>query len=73
MYYSYVEIEYVDMSFSPARTDLAVKLLRQKCFTDTGCACTSSVAGKRAVIKRLAKNIFPGKNAYPLVMYTSAL
>jgi hypothetical protein len=28
MYYSYVEIEYVAMSFSPARTDLALKLLR---------------------------------------------
>ncbi len=27
MYYSYVEIEYVDTSFSPARTDLALKLL----------------------------------------------
>ncbi len=27
MYYSYVEIEYVAMSVSPARTDLAVKLL----------------------------------------------
>jgi hypothetical protein len=27
MYYSYVEIEYIAMSFSPARTDLAVKLL----------------------------------------------
>jgi hypothetical protein len=27
MYYSYVEFEYVAMSFSPARTDLAVKLL----------------------------------------------
>jgi hypothetical protein len=27
MYYSYVEIEYVAMSFSPARTDLALKLL----------------------------------------------
>ncbi len=27
MYYSYVEIEYVDTSFSPARMDLAVKLL----------------------------------------------
>ncbi len=27
MYYSYVEIEYVDMSFSPARTDLALKML----------------------------------------------
>ncbi len=28
MYYSYVEIEYVASSFSPARTDLALKLLR---------------------------------------------
>jgi hypothetical protein len=27
MYYSYVEIEYVATSFSPARMDLAVKLL----------------------------------------------
>ncbi len=27
MNYSYVEIEYVATSFSPARTDLAVKLL----------------------------------------------
>jgi hypothetical protein len=29
MYYSYVEIEYVATSFSPARTDLAVKLVRE--------------------------------------------
>jgi hypothetical protein len=29
MYYSYVEIEYVTTSFSPARTDLALKLLSQ--------------------------------------------
>jgi hypothetical protein len=27
MYYSYAEIEYVATSFSPARTDLALKLL----------------------------------------------
>jgi hypothetical protein len=27
MYYSYVEIEYVAMSFSPARMNLALKLL----------------------------------------------
>jgi hypothetical protein len=27
MYYSYVEIEYIATSFSPARTDLALKLL----------------------------------------------
>ncbi len=30
MYYSYVEIEYLATSFSPARTDLAVKLLTAK-------------------------------------------
>jgi hypothetical protein len=30
MYYSYVEIEYVAMSFSPARTDLALKLLNMR-------------------------------------------
>ncbi len=30
MYYSYVEIEYVATSFSPARTDLALKLLKAK-------------------------------------------
>jgi hypothetical protein len=29
MYYSYVEIEYVATSFSPARTNLALKLLSQ--------------------------------------------
>jgi hypothetical protein len=28
MYYSYVEIEYIATSFSPTRTDLALKLLR---------------------------------------------
>jgi hypothetical protein len=28
MYYSYVELEYVATSFSPARTDLALKLLK---------------------------------------------
>jgi hypothetical protein len=27
MYYSFVEIEYIATSFSPARTDLALKLL----------------------------------------------
>jgi hypothetical protein len=30
MYYSYVEIEYIATSFSPARTDLALKLLRKQ-------------------------------------------
>jgi hypothetical protein len=32
MYYSHVEIEYVAMSFSPARTDLALKLLTKDNF-----------------------------------------
>ncbi len=32
MYYSYVEIEYVATSFSPARTDLALKLLMKSGF-----------------------------------------
>jgi hypothetical protein len=35
MYYSYVEIEYVATSFSPARTDLALKLLNQELVTTT--------------------------------------
>jgi hypothetical protein len=39
MYYSYVEIEYVATSFSPARTDLALKLLifhaARPVYTDT--------------------------------------
>jgi hypothetical protein len=30
MYYSYVAIEYVATSFSPAKTDLAVKLLMKQ-------------------------------------------
>jgi hypothetical protein len=33
-------------------------VLKEKSFIDTGCACTSSVASKRAVIEQLAKNIF---------------
>jgi hypothetical protein len=42
MYYSYVEIEYVATSSSPARTDLALKLLNQKMVT-TAAAVTSTV------------------------------
>ncbi len=30
MYYSYIEIEYVATSFSPARTDLALKLVNTR-------------------------------------------
>jgi hypothetical protein len=36
MYYSYVEIEYLATSFSPARTDLALKLLSHQHMTHTG-------------------------------------
>ncbi len=46
MYYSYVEIEYVATSFSPARTDLALKLLRltfEMAFDDQ--AATKSCSG----------------------------
>ncbi len=38
MYYSYVEIEYVATSFSPARTDLAIKLLKVNAEKSTFCA-----------------------------------
>jgi hypothetical protein len=34
MYYYYVEIEYVATSFSPARMDLALKLLTEMFSTD---------------------------------------
>jgi hypothetical protein len=43
MYYSYAEIEYIAMSFSPARTDLALKLL----------------SDFREVNKRLVRKLFP--------------
>jgi hypothetical protein len=33
MYYSYIEIEYVATSFSPARMDLALKLLNNLCMS----------------------------------------
>jgi hypothetical protein len=51
MYYSYVEIEYVATSFSPARTDLALKLLITICYK-TYCnsyIANSSVARARVV------------------------
>jgi hypothetical protein len=37
MYYSYVEIEYVATGFSPARTDLALKLLSKGLFLFKAC------------------------------------
>ncbi len=39
MYYSYVEIEYVATSFSPTRTDLALKLLS----SSICCFCSSII------------------------------
>jgi hypothetical protein len=35
MYYSYIKIEYVATSFSPARTDLALKLLKLRLQSDS--------------------------------------
>jgi hypothetical protein len=45
--------------------------LRQKCFIDTGCVCTSSVA-KESRHQMIGENPFIRKKAYQLVMYTSA-
>jgi hypothetical protein len=47
MYYSYVEIEYIAMSFSPARTDLALKLLSGPVVggNDVGARTTWSILG----------------------------
>ncbi len=45
MYYSYVDIEYVATSFSPARTDLALKLLSQNIYKKQNYCCTSKVNG----------------------------
>jgi hypothetical protein len=46
MYYSYVEIENVAMSFSPARTDLALKLLRSIFHAYAlFCCCRANIIG----------------------------
>jgi hypothetical protein len=58
--------------FVPNGTFIVVKLLPQKCFTDTGCVCTSSVASKRAAIKQLAKKLCWEKLPRLFVMYISA-
>jgi hypothetical protein len=55
MYYSYIEIEYVATSFSPARTDLALKLLKPiktfcLCIEGTHMTCSDKVAGSRKVL-----------------------
>ncbi len=50
MYYSYVEIEYVDTSFSPARTDLAVKLLRFPPFFSTMTCSMASKSGNNVLV-----------------------
>ncbi len=60
-------------TFSVFMIKLAKNLfLRQKCFIDTGCVCTSSVAIKKSCHWTIGKNHFLEKNAYMLVMYTSA-
>ncbi len=48
MYYSYVEIKYLATSFSPARTDLAVKLLSNLDFK-----LLSSLSAMDGVVSRL--------------------
>ncbi len=49
MYYSYVEIEYVATSFSPARMDLALKLLiNGKVNKDDETICISNVPDETA-------------------------
>ncbi len=48
-------------------------VLKAKCFTDTGCACTSSVANKRAIIKRLAKNLFWEKNCVSVLHFPNQM
>ncbi len=50
MYYSNVEIEYVATSFSPARTDLALKLLRY-------CIMYAHYINANNVIKNINDNI----------------
>jgi hypothetical protein len=58
MYYSYVEIEYVATSFSPARTYLAVKLLIRKLIfltADFGCVTKKSCVPKIYVNCLLAR------------------
>ncbi len=47
-------------------------LLKQKCFIDTSCVCTSPMASKKSHHRTIGKNPFLEKNAYWLVMYTSA-
>jgi hypothetical protein len=53
MYYSYVEIEYVATSFSPARTDLAVKRLSNI----KALKLVKAVAGLEKVILVCASNL----------------
>jgi hypothetical protein len=59
MYYSYVEIEYVATSFSPARTDLALKLLRDYIMGRVRCIKPKedviSLLGSKKPSKKLVK------------------
>ncbi len=47
MYYSYAEIEYVATSFSPVRTDLAVKLLSALEMLGLSCRLLIFLMGRR--------------------------
>jgi hypothetical protein len=49
MYYSYMVIEYVAMSFSPARTDLALKLLNQRPLFDVCSVCNNQQTGEMSI------------------------
>ncbi len=55
MHYSYVEIEYVAMSFSPARMDLALKLLNL--YSPLPKAHPAEFGGRRERAKKVPANI----------------
>jgi hypothetical protein len=55
MYYSYVEIEYVATSFSPTRTDLAVKLLSSIAIKQTK-GTTNTMGQAKQLLDYLATN-----------------
>ncbi len=48
-------------TFSVFKTSKNNLFLRQKCFIDTGCVCTSSVASKKSHHWTIGKNLFLGK------------
>jgi hypothetical protein len=67
MYYSYVEIEYVATSFSPARTDLALKLLRKPLtWTARGNTLWADAIAKKMKEVCIAFNILPDVHSAPI-------